>query len=460
MPGVLSTPHLGASTEEAQTQVAVEGVGLLVDFLTTGAIRHAVNMTPLDPKTLAEPARLSGRRPIGWACCWPRCDTRADQALHAEISRRSGRQEHQAAHGQLRRRPARRMRWTRRSTSSTPRCCCASGASSWSSNASSDMGAFSSVMLAEVETDERTHKAAGTRVRHRHAAAGAARRLPPRSLSRRRADGLHPPATCRASSARGHDLRHAQGQHRPDGGGPRSQGGRRDRRAESRSGARRRRRSTKCAAIRRSTAPTSSSCRRPANAPPGWPARVAGRAVCSPAKCRTRPLAGRGISFARLLPTSRVRGRACVRARACACRHVTAGATEWCGVSPRGATPHPASLRSATLSRKGRGLAIALAPLRERDSSSAAADEQGEGASLRAARALHVPACHRGAQPNGAACHRVGTTPHPASLRSATLSRKGRGCARRLVPTRVKHLHTLPTCVGGAGVDYGWLTGV
>ena len=52
MPGVVTTPHLGASTEEAQTQVAQEAVGLLVDFLTTGAIRHAVNMAPIDPKTL------------------------------------------------------------------------------------------------------------------------------------------------------------------------------------------------------------------------------------------------------------------------------------------------------------------------------------------------------------------------------------------------------------------------
>jgi D-3-phosphoglycerate dehydrogenase len=52
MPGVLCTPHLGASTEEAQAQVAIEGVGLLVDFFTTGAIRHAVNMSPLDAKTL------------------------------------------------------------------------------------------------------------------------------------------------------------------------------------------------------------------------------------------------------------------------------------------------------------------------------------------------------------------------------------------------------------------------
>ena len=52
MPGVLVTPHLGASTEEAQSQVAVEGVGLLVDFLSTGAIRHAVNSSLIDPATL------------------------------------------------------------------------------------------------------------------------------------------------------------------------------------------------------------------------------------------------------------------------------------------------------------------------------------------------------------------------------------------------------------------------
>ena len=52
MPGVLCTPHLGASTEEAQTQVAVEAVGLLTDFLTTGVIRHAVNVAAIDPQTI------------------------------------------------------------------------------------------------------------------------------------------------------------------------------------------------------------------------------------------------------------------------------------------------------------------------------------------------------------------------------------------------------------------------
>jgi D-3-phosphoglycerate dehydrogenase len=52
MPNVLCTPHLGASTEEAQSNVALEAAELLVDFFTTGAVRQAVNSLPLDPKTL------------------------------------------------------------------------------------------------------------------------------------------------------------------------------------------------------------------------------------------------------------------------------------------------------------------------------------------------------------------------------------------------------------------------
>jgi D-3-phosphoglycerate dehydrogenase len=52
MDNVLCTPHLGASTEEAQIGVAVEAVDLLVNFLTTGEIRSAVNTISLDPKTL------------------------------------------------------------------------------------------------------------------------------------------------------------------------------------------------------------------------------------------------------------------------------------------------------------------------------------------------------------------------------------------------------------------------
>jgi len=52
MKGFIGTPHLGASTHEAQTSVAVEAVELLIAYLKTGAVRHAVNMPPIDPQTL------------------------------------------------------------------------------------------------------------------------------------------------------------------------------------------------------------------------------------------------------------------------------------------------------------------------------------------------------------------------------------------------------------------------
>jgi D-3-phosphoglycerate dehydrogenase len=62
-PGVLCTPHLGASTEEAQSSVAVEAAELLVDFFSTGAIRQSVNMSPLDPATLES---LRGYLNLAW----------------------------------------------------------------------------------------------------------------------------------------------------------------------------------------------------------------------------------------------------------------------------------------------------------------------------------------------------------------------------------------------------------
>jgi D-3-phosphoglycerate dehydrogenase len=48
----LCTPHLGASTEEAQTQVSVEAVELALNFLKAGEIQHAVNAVTLDAQTL------------------------------------------------------------------------------------------------------------------------------------------------------------------------------------------------------------------------------------------------------------------------------------------------------------------------------------------------------------------------------------------------------------------------
>ena len=62
-PGVLVTPHLGASTEEAQSQVAIEGVNLVTDFLRTGTVRHSVNSSPIDPAALEG---VRGFLDLGW----------------------------------------------------------------------------------------------------------------------------------------------------------------------------------------------------------------------------------------------------------------------------------------------------------------------------------------------------------------------------------------------------------
>jgi D-3-phosphoglycerate dehydrogenase len=53
-PLVVVTPHLGASTEEAQISVAVEAARLLVDFLTRGHVRFSVNMATLDRAELED----------------------------------------------------------------------------------------------------------------------------------------------------------------------------------------------------------------------------------------------------------------------------------------------------------------------------------------------------------------------------------------------------------------------
>jgi D-3-phosphoglycerate dehydrogenase len=53
-PAVLVTPHLGASTEEAQVSVAVEAARLLSDFLGRGQVRFAVNMPTLDRAELED----------------------------------------------------------------------------------------------------------------------------------------------------------------------------------------------------------------------------------------------------------------------------------------------------------------------------------------------------------------------------------------------------------------------
>jgi D-3-phosphoglycerate dehydrogenase len=52
LPAVIATPHLGAATDEAQVQVAVDIAQQVSDFLLQGAIRYAVNLPTLSPREL------------------------------------------------------------------------------------------------------------------------------------------------------------------------------------------------------------------------------------------------------------------------------------------------------------------------------------------------------------------------------------------------------------------------
>ena len=70
LPGVLCTPHLGASTEEAQTQVAVEGVGLLGRFSHHRRRAARREHESARPANVGQHARAFERRPSARACCW------------------------------------------------------------------------------------------------------------------------------------------------------------------------------------------------------------------------------------------------------------------------------------------------------------------------------------------------------------------------------------------------------
>src|SRR5258708_7045861 len=54
LPQVLTTPHLGASTDEAQELVALEAAEIMSGFLLRNEVRHAVNMAPLSAAEMAD----------------------------------------------------------------------------------------------------------------------------------------------------------------------------------------------------------------------------------------------------------------------------------------------------------------------------------------------------------------------------------------------------------------------
>jgi D-3-phosphoglycerate dehydrogenase len=160
MPGVLATPHLGASTEEAQAQVAVEGIGLLVDYLTTGAIRHAVNMTPLDAKTLAE---LRGYLDVAYrlGLLLAQCETapikRCNLEFRGDVAGKNTKLITASfAAGLLEQALEQEINIVNAEVLLRER------GIELVEQRKAETGAFTSVVQAEIETDKRMHKAAGT----------------------------------------------------------------------------------------------------------------------------------------------------------------------------------------------------------------------------------------------------------------------------------------------------------
>lgn len=91
LPNAIFTPHLGASTVEAQTLVAQEAAQLMIDFLTRGAVQFAVNMVSVD-RTEREEVRpsvdLARRLGLLLAQMSPGTVQRVELSYRGEIARR------------------------------------------------------------------------------------------------------------------------------------------------------------------------------------------------------------------------------------------------------------------------------------------------------------------------------------------------------------------------------------
>ncbi len=159
-PAVLVTPHLGASTEEAQVSVAVEAARLLIDYLKRGQVRFAVNMPTLDRAELD------------------------DLRLYLDLGRRLG-----MLHAQMDRGPVRgaTLRYRGEVAAKNTRLITASFAAGWLEVAlggqvnlvnaelkakergitiveetSTDTGDFGTLIHVQVETERKSYVAAGT----------------------------------------------------------------------------------------------------------------------------------------------------------------------------------------------------------------------------------------------------------------------------------------------------------
>ena len=159
-PKVIVTPHLGASTEEAQISVAVEAAHLLIDYFERGQIKFAVNMPSLDRAELE------------------------DVKLYLELGRRMGMLHSQMDRGTVK---SAKLRYRGEIAGKNTRLITASFAAGWMASAldetvnlvnaevkakergiaiveekTTEPGDFGSLIHTEVTTEHKTYVAAGT----------------------------------------------------------------------------------------------------------------------------------------------------------------------------------------------------------------------------------------------------------------------------------------------------------
>jgi D-3-phosphoglycerate dehydrogenase len=160
LPHVVLTPHLGASTVEAQASVAREAAQLLIDFLTRGVVQFAVNMAAVDR------TELEGLRPY------------VDMArrlglLHAQMCQGAIRRAELGYRGEVARLDTRlitaaftagllEFRLTQDVNVVNAALLARERGIEIVEQSSSSKGDFSTLIRAEVFTDKKTYTAAGT----------------------------------------------------------------------------------------------------------------------------------------------------------------------------------------------------------------------------------------------------------------------------------------------------------
>jgi D-3-phosphoglycerate dehydrogenase len=157
---VVVTPHLGASTVEAQASVALEAAQLLIDYLTRGVVQFAVNMAAVD-RTELEELRLyvdmARRLGLLHAQMCQGAIRRAELSYRGEVARRSTRLVTAAfAAGLLEYRLAQNVNIVNAELLARER------GIDLIEQSSPKKGDFSTLIRAEVLTEKKSYTAAGT----------------------------------------------------------------------------------------------------------------------------------------------------------------------------------------------------------------------------------------------------------------------------------------------------------